>query len=212
MLHEAAPYLRAARVVCDVAKAALARGLGLGYVSFGGGFGIDYGSKAALEPGGFVRPSLALLDELGLSDLELVIEPGRALVGSFGVLVASVIQSKRSGDRRWVMIDAGMNDLLRPALYGAKHRIEPLDRTPAAPDWRVVGPVCESTDDFGNHPLGAEPPSAVVVRDAGAYGFVMASEYNGRPLPAEVFVSGGAVKHVSSSPGRAAWVRRRLDA
>ena len=212
MLHEAAPYLRAARVVCDVAKAALARGLGLGYVSFGGGFGIDYGSKAALEPGGFVRPSLALLDELGLSDLELVIEPGRALVGSFGVLVASVIQSKRSGDRRWVMIDAGMNDLLRPALYGAKHRIEPLDRTPAAPDWRVVGPICESTDDFGNHPLGAEPPSAVVVRDAGAYGFVMASEYNGRPLPAEVFVSGGAVKHVSSSPGRAAWVRRRLDA
>jgi diaminopimelate decarboxylase len=76
----------------------------------------------------------------------------------------------------------------------------------------VVGPVCESTDDFGAHPLGAEPPGAVVVRDAGAYGFVMASEYNGRALPAEVFVSGGVVKSVSASPGRAAWVRRRLDA
>jgi diaminopimelate decarboxylase len=211
-LHEAAPYVSAARVVCDVAKAGLARGLELRYLSFGGGFGIDYGGKAALDPGGFVRASLALLGELGLSDLELVIEPGRSLVGPYGVLVASVVQSKRSGERRWVMLDAGMNDLLRPALYGAKHRIEPLDRAPAAPEWRVVGPVCESTDDFGAHPLGAEPPGAVVVRDAGAYGFVMASEYNGRALPAEVFVSGGVVKSVSASPGRAAWVRRRLDA
>jgi diaminopimelate decarboxylase len=72
--------------------------------------------------------------------------------------------------------------------------------------------VCESTDDFGAHPLGNESPALVVIRDAGAYGFVMASEYNGRPLPAEVFVSGGAVTRVSASPGRAAWVRRRLDA
>jgi diaminopimelate decarboxylase len=110
------------------------------------------------------------------------------------------------------MIDAGMNDLIRPALYGAKHRIEPIERTPSAPEWRVVGPVCESTDDFGAHPLGPEPPNAVVIRDAGAYGFVMASEYNGRPLPAEVFVSGGTVKSVSASPGREAWVRGRLDA
>jgi diaminopimelate decarboxylase len=212
MLHEASPYLRSARVVCDVAKAGMARGLELRYVSFGGGFGIDYGDKPPLEPGGFVRASLALLGELGLSGLELVIEPGRSLVGPFGVLVARVVQSKRSGERRWVMIDAGMNDLVRPALYGAKHRIEPLDRAPAGPEWRVVGPVCESSDDFGAHPLGAEPPDAVVVRDAGGYGFVMASEYNGRPLPAEVFVSGGGVKRVSASPGRAAWVRRRLDA
>jgi diaminopimelate decarboxylase len=212
MLHDAEPYLASARVVCDAARAGLARGIPLEYVSFGGGFGIDYGEKRALEPGGFVRASLTLLGEAGLEKLELVIEPGRSLVGPFGVLVASVIQAKRSGERRWVMIDAGMNDLLRPALYGAKHRIEPLERAPAAPEWRVAGPVCESTDDFGTHPLGSEPPAHVVVRDAGAYGFVMASEYNGRPLPAEVFVSGGAVKSVSASPGRAAWVRRRLDA
>jgi diaminopimelate decarboxylase len=212
MLHAAEPYLATARVVCEAARAGLGRGLSLEYVSFGGGFAIDYGEKPALEPGGFVRASLGLLGEAGLGKLELVIEPGRSLVGPFGVLVATVIQAKQSGERRWVMIDAGMNDLIRPALYGAKHRIEPLERAPAAPEWRVVGPVCESTDDFGAHPLGSEPPERVVVRDAGAYGFVMASEYNGRPLPAEVFVSAGTVRSVSASPGRAAWVRRRLDA
>jgi diaminopimelate decarboxylase len=212
MLREAEPYLASARVVCEAAKAGIARGVGLEYVSFGGGFGIDYGGTPGLLPPAFIAPSLALLAEVGLSGLELVIEPGRSLVGPFGVLVASVVQSKQSGERRWIMIDAGMNDLLRPALYGAKHRIEPLDRSPAAPEWRVVGPVCESTDDFGAHPLGSEPPACVVIRDAGAYGFVMASEYNGRALPAEVFVAGGAVKSTSESPGRAAWVKRRLDA
>jgi len=181
-------------------------------VSFGGGFGIDYGDKPVREPGDFVREALALLGAEGLASLELVVEPGRSLVGPFGVLVATVVQSKRSGERRWVMIDAGMNDLIRPALYGAKHRIEPLERAPAAPESRVVGPVCESSDDFGAHPLGTEQPTRVVIRDAGAYGFVMASEYNGRPLPAEVFVASGAVKSVSASPGRDAWVRRRLEA
>jgi diaminopimelate decarboxylase len=212
LLYEVEPYLASARAVCEAARAGLARGFSLEYVSFGGGFAIDYGGKPAPVPGTFVGRALALLGETGLSGLELVIEPGRSLVGPFGVLVASVVQSKRSGEQRWIMIDAGMNDLIRPALYGAKHRIEPLERAPSAPEWRVVGPVCESSDDFGAHPLGPEPPERVVVRDAGAYGFVMASEYNGRPLPTEVFLSGAAVKSVSASPGRSAWVRRRLDA
>ncbi len=212
MVHDTEPYLASARRVCEAARSGIARGLALEYVSFGGGYAIDYGGKPAPEPGVFVKAGLALLGDVGLSGLELVIEPGRSLVGPFGVLVASVIQSKRAGERRWVMIDAGMNDLIRPALYGAKHRIEPLERAPSAPEWRVVGPVCESSDDFGAHPLGPEPPAGVVVRDAGAYGFVMASEYNGRPLPAEIFVTGGVVTRVSESPGRAAWVLRRLDA
>jgi diaminopimelate decarboxylase len=110
------------------------------------------------------------------------------------------------------MVDAGMNDLIRPALYGAKHRIEPVDREPGATLYRVVGPVCESTDDFGEHAMSDPAPSLVVMRDAGAYGFVMASEYNGRPLPAEIFVSGGRVVSVSPTPGREAWIRRRLEA
>lgn len=212
MLTEPTPYLAAARVVCDVARARLASGHSLEFLDFGGGYGIDYGAKPA-EPGTrFIAGALRLLDETGLSDLELVVEPGRSLVAPFGVLVATVLQSKKSGERRWIMIDAGMNDLLRPALYGARHRIEPLDRAPGGAEWRVVGPVCESSDDFGFHALGDEVPSAVAIRDAGAYGFSMASEYNGRPLPAEVFVVDGRVQKVSPSPGRSAWVKRRLEA
>src|SRR6185369_1703093 len=105
-------------------------------------------------PADFARPASRLLEGSELAGLELVVEPGRSLVAAHGVLCATVIGSKRSsigGERRWIMIDAGMNDLLRPALYAARHRIEPLEGTAAstAPGWRVVGPVCESSDDFG---------------------------------------------------------------
>jgi diaminopimelate decarboxylase len=155
--------------------------------------------------------ALSLLAEQGLSSLKLLIEPGRALVGPFGVLVSTVLQPKESAKRRWLMIDAGMNDFLRPALYNARHRIEPLERAPGSEEWRVVGPVCESTDDFGDHPMGPAP-AGVVIRDAGAYGVVLASEYNGRPLPAELFVSGGKVVHVSPAASRSDWVKRRLGA
>jgi diaminopimelate decarboxylase len=109
------------------------------------------------------------------------------------------------------MINAGMNDLLRPALYGAQHRIEPIDSLPGAKVWRVVGPICESSDDFGSHAIG-EPPARVVIRDAGAYGFSMASEYNGRPLPSELFLDNARLAHVSRGPGMQAWVERRLKA
>ena len=146
-----------------------------------------------------------------------MIEPGRSLVGSFGVLVAKVIQAKvsRSTGRRWLMIDAGMNDLIRPALYQARHRIEPLlcPENAASAPYRVVGPICESSDDFGEHLLPVDPvPSLVVIRDAGAYGFTMASNYNGRALPAEVFVEKGVVASVAPAGDTAAWIAGRLQA
>jgi len=132
------------------------------------------------------------LKEHGLGDLALNVEPGRSLVAAHGVLVAKVIQRKVVGERRWLMIDAGMNDLLRPALYQAKHRIVPLSRaTGELRRWRVVGPVCESSDDFGEHELPGAAFDAVAILDAGAYGYTMASRYNGRALPAEVFVRDG---------------------
>jgi len=212
MLNATAPYIEAAKVVSEVVRARIAGGHPLEYVDFGGGFGIDYGGAPAPAPGAFVTAALALLRAEGLSALKLVIEPGRSLVAPYGVLVARVVQTKVESERRWAMLDAGMNDLIRPALYGAMHRIERLDTVPTEPEWRVVGPVCESSDDFGAHPLGAAPSGLVALRDAGAYGFVLASEYNGRPLPAEVFVSEGRITHVSMSPGRDAWVKRRLEA
>jgi diaminopimelate decarboxylase len=212
MLMTPDPYLQSARVVCSVAKARRESGKPLQYVDFGGGFGIDHGERAPDPLGRFVEQALALLEREGLGDLRLVIEPGRCIVGPHGVLVARVVQTKRSGERRWLMIDAGMNDLLRPALYQAHHRVEPLDRPPGGAQWRVVGPVCETADDFGSHPLGDPAPTAVVIREAGAYAFAMASQYNGRALPSEVFASSGRVCSVSPSPGRAGWVRGRLSA
>jgi diaminopimelate decarboxylase len=113
------------------------------------------------------------------------------------------------------MIDAGMNDLMRPALYQAKHRIVPLvasgERSESVP-WRVVGPVCESSDDFGEHLLPRVPPRSVAVLDAGAYGYVMANEYNGRALPVEAFLSGGRIAASTLRRSVDAWVAERAQA
>jgi diaminopimelate decarboxylase len=210
------PYLAAARVLFDVVKAREAARGPLAFVDAGGGFGIDYGQGCPVEPADFVRGLLASQKEAGLSHLRLVVEPGRSLVGPFGVLVATVIQTKSSASsgRRWLMIDAGMNDLLRPALYQARHRIEALSEAPGTltASFRVVGPICESADDFGAYDLASDPPpSAVVIRDSGAYGFTMASTYNGRSLPAEIFVSNGRVASVSPASSTSAWIAGRIQ-
>lgn len=207
------PYVEAARVLLDVVRETEARLGPLELVDFGGGFGIDYGSGCDSRPADFAREVVRLVRESGLGRLTIVSEPGRALVAPHGVLVASVVQSKSSRTgRRWLMIDAGMNDLLRPALYQARHRIEPLtldDRAEQA-SYRVVGPICESSDDFGSYELPTPAPPLVVIRDAGAYGFTMASQYNGRPFPAEIFVQGGQVVSATKREARDAWVRARL--
>ena len=208
-------YVAAAEVLLALAVARHEAGARFEFIDFGGGFGIDYGAGCPAKPDDFARAAVRLLGASPLAMLQIVVEPGRSLVAAHGVLCASVIGAKRSieGDRRWLVIDAGMNDLIRPALYAARHRIEPIDgaRAPAAtaPGYRVVGPVCESSDDFGAHPFDAVP-ERVVIRDAGAYGFTMASEYNGRALPTEVFLRGGKVDSISASPGVDAWVVARL--
>jgi len=212
MMTSTDAYARSARKLCDLARERRPKAPHLKYIDFGGGFGIDYGTSPSAPPSEFARTCVRTLRDAGLSDLTIVVEPGRSLVAPYGVLIARVVQTKSSAERRWVMIDAGMNDLLRPALYSAKHRIELLEKAPQEPEWRVVGPVCESSDDFGSHPLGPDPAGLVAIRDAGAYGFVMASEYNGRALPSEVFVRGGRVVSVSRSPGKQAWLERRLSA
>lgn len=209
MLREPSGYLASARTVLREADLALEAGHRLEFVDFGGGFGVDYGDAPAEEPAEFARAAVRLLREWGRTDLTLVVEPGRSIVGPFGVLVSQVIQHKQSGPISWVLIDAGMNDLMRPALYGARHRVEPLDQRPGPELHQVAGPVCESTDHFGEHALGAVP-THVVLRDAGAYSFSMASEYNARPLAAEVFVDDGRIVHVVPSRGVLAWVEERM--
>jgi diaminopimelate decarboxylase len=212
MMTSTEAYASSARNQCSLARERRQRAPTLKYVDFGGGFGIDYGGAPSVAPGEFAHVCVRALRDAGLSDLQIVVEPGRSLVAPFGVVVARVVQTKQSDPRRWVMINAGMNDLIRPALYSAKHRVELLDSAPQAPEWRVVGPVCESSDDFGSHPLGPSPEGLVAIRDAGAYGYVMASEYNGRALPSEVFIQGGKIVSVSRSAGKKAWIERRLNA
>jgi len=130
-------------------------------------------------------------------------------------LLARVIQKKLAPNARWLMIDAGMNDLLRPALYQAFHRIVAVDSEVdrAAPiDWRVVGPVCESSDDFGVHALPAESSREVAILDVGAYGYTMASQYNGRQLPVEVFVRAGRIVGRTRRPSVETWAHERVTA
>jgi diaminopimelate decarboxylase len=203
-------YRVSAEKLVGLAKARAISGSPLEYLNFGGGFGIDYGGQEVAAPEAFIGTALDVLREASLEPHRVLVEPGRALVGPFGILVARVVQSKVTKDRRWLLLDAGMNDLIRPALYGARHRVEPVDRAPEGGEWRVVGPVCESSDDFGFHPIGERVPEFVVIRDAGAYGSVMASEYNGRPLPSQVFVSGGCIQSVMRSPGIEGWITRQL--
>ena len=212
-------YLTAARMLLPLAtlcEAAL--GKALAFVDFGGGFGVDYGPGCSVKPRDFASLVAALCRETRREDLRIVVEPGRSLVAAHGVLCAKVIMEKcarpSEATREWLMIDAGMNDLLRPALYQAFHRIEPIDVAPPQLGegriMRVVGPVCESSDDFGNHAMPIAPIKRVVIRDVGAYGFTMASEYNGRVLPTEVFVEGGNVVCVIAPRSKSEWIRTRL--
>jgi diaminopimelate decarboxylase len=207
-------YVDAARSLFDTVAALRGEGdpvvSGLTFVDTGGGFGIDYGAGPCVSPSDFIRAVRAEQRTYGLADLALHVEPGRSLVGAHGVLVSRVVQSKHSHPRRWLMIDAGMNDLIRPALYQARHRIAGLD-APAGPEvpYRVVGPVCESSDDFGLHSLPDPPPELVAILDAGAYGYTMASAYNGRALPAEVFLNGGRIVDVRARGSIERWVAER---
>jgi diaminopimelate decarboxylase len=206
------PYISAARVVCQLARERRALGNPLRYIDFGGGFGIDYGQATPEPPAAFARAAKTLQREMELDDHELVLEPGRCLVGAYGVLVSAVVQTKLTSAGRWLMLDAGMNDLLRPALYQAHHRIEALHTAPSGQPVRVVGPVCESADDFGIHQVSDPEPRFVAIRDAGAYGFTMASQYNGRSLPEEAFLSGGRVVGKSPRLDVRNWVDARLRA
>ena len=216
------PYVEGARILLDLVRGLRDQGWlpSLAFVDTGGGFGFDYGDPSATSavirprPADFVAAARAEQRARRLDDLALYVEPGRALVAAHGVLIARVVQPKVTPTARWLMIDAGMNDLIRPALYQARHRIVPIGASPAATsvEWRVAGPVCESSDDFGEHSLPSDPPAAVAILDAGAYGYTMASRYNGRQLPVEVFLSGGRVVGQTERVSVETWAAERASA
>lgn len=178
--------------LADLVRSLRAQGLPVDRVDCGGGLGIPYRDEPAPAPAALAGAIAATLGNLGC---DLMVEPGRWIAGPAGVLLASVILQKQGAERRFVVLDAAMNDLVRPAMYEAWHGILPVSprdfHAPVAPA-DVVGPVCESGDTFARNrglpPL--EPGSLVAFLDAGAYGAAMSSTYNNRPLAAEILVDG----------------------
>ena len=188
----AEPLRRAADVLTTLALQLREDGVRLEHVDLGGGLGIAYEGRPMITPAEYAA---AVLPELRRAGIPVVLEPGRAVVGHSGALVARIVDTKRYPDgRQFAVLDAGMSELMRPALYGSYHRIVPVvPRSGAGSVWDVVGPICESSDVFArDRPL---PPLAVgdlvALLDAGAYGSVMASNYNRHLLPPEVLVDDG---------------------
>jgi diaminopimelate decarboxylase len=187
-----APLLAAARAAVDLAMSLRAEGVALRHVDFGGGVGISYDGAPAIDAAEYGARLVEIVRPSGLTAL---VEPGRVLVGPAGSLLTRIVDIKQfDGSRKFVVLDAGMTELLRPALYSAFHRIEPVRRRDGEPVLAdIVGPVCESTDTFARDRLlpQVEVGDLMAVRDAGAYGAVMASTYLRRLLPPEVLVDGG---------------------
>ncbi len=201
-LGELEPYRRAFRRVAELARMLAADGVAIRRLDLGGGFGIRYRDETPLPLAGYAK---VVEEEVGGLGCELVVEPGRRLVGPAGVLLARVVAVKETPARRFVIVDAGMNDLVRPMMYGAWHDILPLAAPPEGAEYRpadVVGPVCETTDKFADERLlpPLEAGDLVAFCEAGAYGAVMASTYNGRPLVPEVLVRGGRFDVVRARP------------
>lgn len=187
----AEPLRRAAAALTSLALELREDGVPLEHVDLGGGLGIAYEGRPMITPAEYAA---TVLPELRRANIPVVLEPGRAVVGHSGALIARVTDVKQYPDgRRFAVLDAGMTELMRPALYGSFHRIVPVSprHTPATP-WDVVGPICESSDVFARD--RALPDVCVddllAILDTGAYGAVMASNYNRRLLAPEVLVDG----------------------
>ncbi len=195
-LTKTAPFVDALDLVLALVDRLAAQGIHLEHLDVGGGLGIRYRDETPPDPAEYAA---ALRERLTGRSLQLVLEPGRVLVGNAGILLTRVEYLKTQGDRHFAIVDAGMNDLLRPALYQAWQEIVPVRAHPERPEqiYDVVGPVCETADFLGKaRPLRIAEGDLLAVRSAGAYGFVMASQYNARPRPPELLVDGARV-HVA---------------
>ena len=185
------PFLDALDRLLALVDSLARGGIRLAHLNLGGGLGIRYRDESPPPPADLAG---AIVERLAGRDLVLVLEPGRSIVGNAGVLVTRVEYLKRNGEKRFAVVDAAMNDLIRPALYDAWHDIVPVNPREGVPEpFEIVGPVCESGDFLGRaRPLVIGPGDLLAVRSAGAYGFVMSSNYNSRPRAAEVMVDGGS--------------------
>jgi diaminopimelate decarboxylase len=196
-IREVEPFGQALERVLTLVEELRGDGHGICYVDAGGGLGIEYGT-AEFDPAASVAAyAAALTPAMQGVGAQLLLEPGRFVVAQAGALLTRVLYTKQNGDKRFVIVDAAMNDLIRPALYQAHHEIVPVVRGVGAMERvDVVGPVCESGDFFARDRAMPEVKAGelVALLDAGAYGMSLASHYNTRVHPAEVMVEGGVAR------------------
>lgn len=189
-LTDSAPFLDALDRVLSVVDQLQTEGITLHHLDLGGGLGICYRDEQPPQPAEYIA---AILARLGNRNYDILLEPGRAIVGNAGILLTKVEYLKPTAGKNFAIVDAAMNDLVRPSLYGAWQDIIPVDAASEAAqqEWDIVGPVCETGDFLGkNRALKIAEGDLLAVRSAGAYGFTMSSNYNSRPRAAEVMVDG----------------------
>lgn len=187
-----APYLDALDKVLELVTQLKNEGIEIHHLDLGGGLGISYGDDNPPDITEFTNTLLNRVAERGFGHLDIVLEPGRSLVGNAGVLLTQVEYLKPGAEKNFCIVDAAMTELMRPALYEAYHGIVPAQtKQVTSSTYDVVGPVCESGDWLGrDRQLAVEEGDLLAILSAGAYGFVMASNYNTRPKPAEIMVDG----------------------
>lgn len=189
-LTELEPIKEASQIVADLVRSLKAVNIDIKFFDVGGGLGIRYKDEKLIEPYDYAQAILSTLSGL---DVTIICEPGRFLVGNGGWFLTKVLYEKVNGDKRFVIVDGAMNDLIRPSLYGAYHKIEVLNDNKELSKANLVGPICESGDFFAKNielPK-TNPEDLVIIHSAGAYGFTMSSNYNTRPRAAEVAVIDG---------------------
>ena len=189
-LTEVDPFVEAVQRIKELVQKLRAEGMTIRYLDMGGGLGITYNEEEPPHPMEYAQ---AMLNELRGIDCTLILEPGRVIVGNAGVLVTRVLYTKTGDEKNFIIVDAAMNDLIRPSLYGSYQRIQPVQRVGRGEIVAdVVGPICESGDFLAKDRKlpNVEQGDLLAVMSAGAYGFSMSSNYNSRPRVAEVLVAG----------------------
>ena len=187
------PVLNALERILTMNDQLLTKGIEINHINIGGGLGIRYNDEKPPRPDEFIS---AIKQKLNDIDLKIVIEPGRSIAANAGILITRVEYLKQHEDKNFAIIDSAMNDLVRPALYGAWQEIVPVNKTPnnKVLAYDVVGPICESADFIGkDRSLDIKQDDLLAIKSAGAYGFVMSSNYNSRPRAPEVMISGSDI-------------------
>lgn len=205
------PFLDALDKVLALVDKLAETGIAISHLDMGGGLGICYQDEQPPTPDEYVN---AMLTHLGDRDIEVLLEPGRAIAGNAGILVTQLEYLKPTGNKNFAIVDAAINDLMRPALYKAWQDIVPVNRASRveSQQWDIVGPVCETGDFLGKHrTLKIEQGDLLAVRSSGAYGFSMSSNYNSRPRAAEIMVDGEQIELIRERESIVSlWATERL--